>query len=184
MSDGPHKSLPLRRHWQDLAQRMATPSFPSDQVWEVLPYALKREVLEAPIKEVRDIMSWSLFPELRAEQLEGLRPSCRGSAAANRLIDCAVEVTMSGLTGDAGTHSALRNALEDTACISLRGIEEHYQRNAGSRSAGYVRGRIDEARRRLDCDALASDLLSPSAPKSSRSITLPRRSGVDEGPPL
>lgn len=92
MSDGPHRSLPMRPHWKDLAQRAAKGAFSPDQVCEALPYALKRDILEAPITAIRDIMNrGSLFPEMLVEQLEGLRQSCRGSAAANLLIDCAVE---------------------------------------------------------------------------------------------
>jgi hypothetical protein len=101
MSDGPHRSLPMRPHWRHLAQRAAQGAFPPDQVCEALPYALKRDILEAPIKGVRDIMSGdSLLPELRVEQLEALRESCRGSAPANLLIDCAVDAVRNGLTWD------------------------------------------------------------------------------------
>ena len=185
MSDGPHRSLPLRRHWQKLAEHSAKPAYPSDQVCEVLPYALKRDILEAPIKSIRDIMNGgSLFPELRVEQLEALRQSCRGSASANRVIHCAVEATLSGLTGDAGTHTALRNALEDTARDSLRGIEEHYQREAGSRSAGYVRTRLDAARQQLDfrCACSRASVVRKAPISPLRHPT--RRTGVDEGPPL
>ena len=185
MSDGPHRSLPMRRHWKDFAERSAKAAFSPDEVCEALPYALKREILEAPIKDIRDIMNGgSLFSEFRVEQLEALRQSCRGSASATRVIDCAVEAALGGLTGDAGAHSALRNALEDTARDSLRGIEEHYQREASSRSAGYVRTRMDAARQQLDCGALASELLSSETPQSRRSVTLTRHTGVDEGPPL
>jgi hypothetical protein len=168
-----------------LAERSAKAVYPPDQVCEALPYALKRDILEAPIKDIRDIMNGgSLFPELRLEQLEALRQSCRGSASSTRLIDCAAEAALNGITGDTGTHSALRNALEDTARDSLRGIEEHYQREANSRSAGYVRTRLDAARQHLDYGALASELLSSETPQSRRSVTLNRHTGVDEGPPL
>lgn len=185
MSDGPHRSLPMRPHWKDLAQRAAQGAFSPDQVCEALPYALKRDILEAPISTIRDIMNGgSLFPEMLVEQLEGLRQSCRGSASANLLIDCAVEAAASGLKGDAGTEGALRSALEDTTRNALRGIEEHYQREASSRSSGYVRERLDAARQQLDCGGLARELLSPEKPPARRSVTLPRHSGVDEGPPL
>lgn len=185
MSDGPHRSLRMRPHWRDLAQRAAQGAFAPEQVCEALPYALKRDILEAPIKTIRDIMNGdSLFPELRVDQLEGLRASCRGSAPANLFIDCAVDAARNGLTGDAGTQSALRNALEDTTRSSARGIEEHYQRETSSRSAGFVRDRLDAARQQLDCDAIARELLSSEKPPTRRSVTLSRHTGVDEGPPL
>ncbi len=185
MSDGPHRGLPLRRHWQDFAERSAKAAYSPDQVSEALPHALKKEILEAPIKEIRDIMGGdSLFPEMRMEQLDALRQAHRGSAASTHVIDCAVEATARGLAGEAAIHAALKNALEDTTRDALRGIEEHYQREASSRSANYVRTRLDAARQQLDCAALARELLSSEKPPSARSVTLPRHTGVDEGPPL
>jgi hypothetical protein len=185
MSDGPHRSLPMRRHWKDFAERSAKAAFSPDQVSEALPHALKKEILEAPIKEIREIMGGgSLFPEMQIERLEALRQAHRGSAAATHVIDCAVEAAAGGLTGEVGTHAALKNAIEDTTRDALRGIEEHYQRETSSRSAGYVRTRLDTARQQLNCGALARELLSAEKPSSARSVTLPRHTGVDEGPPL
>lgn len=185
MSDGPHRSLPMRPHWKDLAQRAAKSVFSPEQVCEAMPYALKRDILEAPIITIREIMNdGSLFPELRVERLEKLQQSLRGSAPANLVIDCAIEAVRRGLNGDTGAETALRNACEDTARNALRGIEEHYLREAGSRSSGYVRERLDAARQKVDCGVLARELLSANKPPSRRSVTLPRHSDVDEGPPL
>lgn len=185
MSDGPHRSLPMRRHWKDLAERAAKAAFSPDQVAEGLPYALKKDILSAPIAEIREIMGQAtLFPHLQIEQLELLRQSHHGSAAANHLIDCAVEAAADGLSGDDGTEAAVKNACEGISRDAVRGIEEHYQREATSRSAGYVRDRLDSARQQLDCGELARELLSSQKPPSQRSVTLPRQSGLDEGPPL
>lgn len=185
MSDGPHKSLPMRRHWKVFAERCAKAAFSPDQASEALPHALKKEILEAPIKEIRDIMGGdSLFPEMRIERLDALRQIRRGSAAATHVIDCAVEAAVRGPTGEVGAHAALKNAIEDLTRDHLRAIEEHYQREADSLSAGFVRTRLDAARQQLDCDALARELLSPAKPQSPRSITLPRHTGVDEGPSI
>jgi hypothetical protein len=175
----------MRPHWKELAQRAAKASFSPDDVRKALPYALKRDILDAPIKAVRDIMGGdSLFPALRIEQLEALRSSCRGSTPANLFIDCAVEAVHNGSIADAGTQEALRNTLEDITRTSVRGIEEHHQREAGAASAGYVRDRLDAARLQLDCDAIARELLSSEKPPSRRSVSLPRQTGVDEGPSL
>jgi hypothetical protein len=185
MSDGPHRSLPMRRHWKDLAERAAKAAFSPNQVAEGLPYALKKDVLGGPVDESRDIMGGAtLFPHLMVEQLELLRQSHHGSAAASHLIDCAVEAAANGLVGDSGTEAALKNAYEGIARDALRGIEEHYQREAPSRSAKYVRERLDAARQQLDSGELARELLSLQKLPSQRSINLPRQSGIDEGPPL
>ena len=187
MSDGPHRSLPMRRHWKDVAERAAKAAFAPDQVCEALPYALKRDITGAPLDTVRDILTGaqqgSLFPEQRLEQLEAARQDCRGSAAGNALIDCAIEAVTSGLNGEQAFQSALKNALEDNARSALRGIEEHYQHKASDRSARYVRDRLAVARRQCDFSALATDLMSSGKP-SRNAVQLPRHTGLDEGPRL
>src|SRR5688500_15135797 len=111
MSDGPHKSLPMRRHWRDFAERAANRACAMDEVGEAVVPALKREFAEAPIKNVRDALGGgdtaSLFQEDRIAQLEALRDKFRGSAAAKTLIDCAVEAAAGGLTGEAATSAAI-----------------------------------------------------------------------------
>lgn len=183
MSDGPHRSLPMRRHWKVVAERAAKAAYAPDDVCESLPYALKKDILEGPVREIREIMNAdTLFPSMRDEQFNALRQNFQ-SAAAARLIDCAVVANADGLIGDAGSEAAVKNALEGTMRDALRGIEEHWLRE-GSRRTGYVRTRLDAARHRTDCAALARDLLSAEAPSVERPATLRRRSGIDEGPPL
>jgi hypothetical protein len=175
----------MRSHWKDLALRASKAAFSPDQVCEALPHALKRDVLEAPIQAICEILgSDSLFPEMRIEQLEALRANRPGSATAGLAIDSAIAATLNGLTGDTGAEAALQSTLEGDALSACRGIEEHYQRETKSRSTGFVRDRLDAARKQLDCGALARELLAPAKPAARRSITLPRRKGVDEGPSL
>lgn len=187
MSDGPHRSLPMRRHWKDLAERAEKAAFSADQVCEAVPYALKKDFAESPLEAVRNVLCGDgqglLFPSDRTAQLEALRAECRGSAGGNTLIDCAVEAIANGLTGDTACKSALENALQDHTRNSFRSVEEHYQREASARSTGYVRERLDAARRKCDFGALASELVSPEKPSKARARP-PKRSGIDEGPQL
>lgn len=185
MSDGPHRSLPMRRHWKDLAERAAKAAFSPNQVAEGIPHALKKDILAAPIDEIRDIIEGgTLFPDMTVERLELLRHDRYGSAPAHHLIDCAIEAVAAGMSGESATETALRNALEGAMRDHIRGIEEHYQREASSRSAGFVRVRLDAARQQVDCGGLARELLSLNKLPSQRSVTLRRKSGIDEGPPL
>lgn len=185
MSDGPHRSLPLRRHWQDFAQSAAQAAFSPAEVCDRLPQAVTRDILDAPIRAVQAVMGEaSLFPEIRIDQLEALRAGCRGSEPANRLIDAAIDAVRNGQTGEAGARAALQNALEDTVRSALRSIEEHYHREAGPRSAGFTRARLDAARQQLDCAALARELLAPGKLPGRRSLGPTRHTGIDEGPRL
>ena len=54
MSDGPHKSLPLRPHWRTFAQRAAKAAYALDEVRDTLAYAIKRDVLRADQEHPRD----------------------------------------------------------------------------------------------------------------------------------
>ncbi len=185
MSDGPHFSLNMRPHWKLSAQRAANLAHGADEVCDALTHAVKKDLLEAPIAAVRDVLgSDTLFPDMRIEQLEGLRERHPRSSATNALIDCAVEATARGLTGDAGTLSAVTAALEDIVRPAMRGIDEHYQREAGAQASRTVRSRLDNAFAKLDCPGIAREILAPARPPSRRSITLPRQTGIDEGPRL
>ncbi|WP_374308972.1 hypothetical protein [Methylocella sp.] len=185
MSDGPHRSLPLRPHWRTLARRAAKAAHSPDEVAEALPFALKRELLQAPLKKIREILCGdTLFPSIRIEQLESIRGKHTGSAPAQLAIDCAIAAVANGATGEAGAQAAVSAALADTMHSALRATEEHYQREASPRSSSYVRQRLDAARQKVDCSALARELLSGNAPPKREAINLPTRKGVDEGPPL
>src|ERR1700730_6655287 len=185
MSDGPHRTLPKRRHWKDTAERAAKPVHSESEVCEALIFALKRDILEAPIEKLQEILDSrrpDLFPTRQLEQLEDLRGECRGSAAANVSIDCAIEAIQSGLKGHAAVRSALQNAIEDIMRSAFRGMNEHYQREATSHETFNLRSRLDAAHRQIDCGAIVSELLSSQKPPSPRSIQLPRHTGLDEGP--
>jgi hypothetical protein len=175
----------MRPHWKTVARWAANLAHTADEVRGALAHALKKDILGAPIAAVRDIMnSDTLFPGMRIEQLETLRARYPRSAAANSLIDCAIEATASGVNGDAGTTLAVSAALEEIARAPVRGIDEHYQREAGAQASRTVRTRLDEALGRLDCRGIAGEILTPAHPSSGREVELPRQTGIDEGPPL
>ncbi len=184
MSDGPHRSLPMRRPWKLLAERAGTPAYACEEVSEAFSVALKSDFREAPLDKVRDILGGSvqssLFSDDRAAQLEEARRFCRGSAAGNTLIDCAVEANASGLTGDTAFVAALTNALEACARAGCRQIEEHWQREE-PRGTQHVRNRLREARNTCAFGVMAQEL---SAPGGGGVLRLPKHGGVDEGPPL
>lgn len=186
MSDGPHRSLPMRRHWKDLAERAGTPAYSPGDVADAFPVALRRDFREAPLSQIRDILGGgeqsSLFEEDRTGQLEAARRACRGSAAGNTLIDCAIEANADGLVGDRAFRTALENALDAHARGGCHQIEEHWRREEPGSTAN-VRDRLIAARSQYSYAALASEMMSDEATVSS-DLRLAKRTGVDEGPPL
>ncbi len=187
MSDGPHRSLPLRRPWKILAERAAREAFPVSEVGEAVAHALKNEFLEVPLNAICQILEGkgqvSLFSDGQIDRLEVLRETSSGSAAANIVIDCAIDTLNAGITGKPACIIVLKDALAGYLFSANRSIEEHYLRKAGSKDANFVRNRLDAAYHQCNFDNIASDMLTgrggPSINKN-----LPRNVGIDSGPPL
>lgn len=183
MSDGPHRSLPLRPHWRKLAERAATPAYSLSDVAEAFPFALKKDFSKDSLRQVREILSGgNLFQQDCEGQLEAARSDCRGSAADNLLIDHAIQANISGLAGDSAFLSALEKALFVYSWkISLQ-IEEHYLRKQ-SPDIVNVRERLKAGRLQCSHGALAAEMTSGNTRRIS-SYRLPKHTGIDEGPPL
>lgn len=183
MSDGPHKSLPLRQHWRNFARRASNPACSTSELTEVLAQALIREFANAPVEDIRSILGGGVQPSLfagdRTRPLEELRLQCGGAVAAIALIDCAIEVADTDLNGDRALATALENALETRLRDSFRSIEEHYLREAGNAAANDMRERLKAARRRCDYRRIARKIMS-----GEKAGVGNKRSGIDEGPAL
>lgn len=187
MSDGPLKSMKMRRHWRPFAERVENPACPLKEVCDALKHALKKDFAEAPVEKVRNILGGgheqaSLFPQERIAQLERLRRECSGSTAANTLIDCAVEAVTDGQGGEDAVKDVLKNAAESYTHNQFHGVEEHCQREGGD-SADIIRDRLQATRQACDYDALATDLANGDS-ISGKSSGIEKHSGIDEGPPL
>ncbi len=185
MSDGPHRSLPMRQHWKKLAERLEKSSYTPEEIDEAWLFALKKDFSGAPLSEIRAILvgngQRSLFKENHAAQLDSMRQNCRGSVAENTLIDCAIEADANGMIGDYALHHALTSTLEAHVRSHYRQIEEHYYRKPLAKGP-QVRERLHEAYTRFSRDTFASELMSN--PQSNSGHLLPKRTGIDEGPQL
>ena len=183
MSDGPHRSLPMRQHWKDLAERVENFSFTPEETAEALFCALEKDFRGAPLSVIRAILDDTrqgfLFKENHVEQLDATRQTCPGLATGNTLIDCAIEANSKGMIGDSAFHHAVKNALEAHALSGCRQIEEHQYREAPE-NGQQVRERLLKARIKCPYDTLASKLMSD--PQSNDGLS--KRTGIDEGPKL
>jgi hypothetical protein len=187
MSDGPLKSMKMRRHWRPFAERVENPACPLKEVCDHLGHALKKDFAEAPVEQVKDILGGgrrqaSLFPQEQIAQIEQLRHECPGSAAAKALIDSTVEIVADGQRGDAAVKGAIQNALESYTRDYFRGVEEHCQIE-GASAADLIRDRLQATRKACDYDAIASDLATDQN-LSGKPSGIEKHSGIDEGPPL
>jgi len=184
MSDGPHRSLPLRRHWKKFLERVVTPSFSSCEVIEALSNALINDFKEAPVSRVLNILQGdgqpSLFHENCADQIEALRRTCPGSTASNILLECATEANASGLTGYQAVRMTLENALDALFRSARNSIEEHCKRKE-SWSGMNIRTRLKDAWKEVSFSGLASEIIFGKA-ASTKKANLTKRTGLDDGP--
>ena len=186
MSDGPWKSLPMRRPWKQVAKQAESRAFSAEELSGAMEAALRKEAKELPIEPIRravgsDDQRVLFIPELSG-QLETLRVDHPGSKFVETFFTCLLDAEARGLSGREMMKRAAANTLDEYTRDQSRGIEEHYYRSSRVPKVP-VNSRLAAARRLCDFDSLADKMVEPSG--SSPSPPSPvKRSGLDEGPLL
>ena len=103
MSDGPWKSLPLRRHWKQVAKQAENGAFSPEELSGALEAALLKEAkalpLEGAFRAVVPNDQGLLFkPDLYGE-LEALRRDHPGSKVVQTFLSCLQDQAASGSSG-------------------------------------------------------------------------------------
>ena len=143
MSDGPHKSLPMRRRWKGLAKvadtATATPSETVPRLLNALSGDWREEVnpgLVAALRTVCDAADQiTMFSDQRHPELDRLAREAVGRPLALALIECAERAMAAGLYGPAALEDAARRALDLRVRRGFRQMEEHYLRESNERRA-------------------------------------------------
>lgn len=186
MSDGPHRSLPMRRGWKRLAECADNPaSAPQEIAGAVVPAVepdWRADVSADLVRCVRDILGEqqeSLFREQKTEQLEALGRMTAGHGMGQSLIEYTIQACLTGKLGEEALEQAARNTLVDRAARGARQVEEHYYRESTGPRALNVRARIEEGIKGAALDALVQRVLSPG---SSPVPAYPaKKQGLDDG---
>jgi hypothetical protein len=185
MSDGPHRSLPMRRGWKRVAECGDNRAFASEEISRAMIPALEQDCRSEIAPEFLDAISDvfrnqqpSLFKNPLAPQLAVLRPNA-GYGIGRVLLEHAIQVAERGGTGAEGLVEATTNALTDRAARGARQVEEHYCRESTSPRAQKVRERIEDAIGGAGITGLARQVLKldprPSSPASLK------QQGLDDG---
>lgn len=191
MSDGPHKSLPMTKGWQRVAERADKRAYSLDQIAEAMGPALERDfradVSSLLISALRELFAEdrqiTLFgPESSIDRIEALRPQAAGHPLGNTLLDCAAESAAHGLKGEAAVNAAVRDAMAEHAQRSGRQMEEHYLRECSTGRAVDVRGRLIAAIQLVPTDKLSARILGMAVATAPAGIT--KYAGLDDGVPL
>jgi hypothetical protein len=182
MSDGPHRSLPMRRGWRKVAECGANQAFEPEEVAERVAPALEGDCRDEMTSEFLDAfyeLYHSLFRENFESELDNLRDMA-GLGMGRVLLDMAAQLAACGETGPDAPVKALTNMLMDHAGRCSKQVEEHWLRESTERRARDVRGRVDDGIKRasVTVERLARKLLKidPGSPPRPQ-----KQQGLDDG---
>ena len=186
MSDGPHKSLPMRPGWKKVAEYASKEAFTSNEVCDAIIAALeqdyRKDISPDFVARIRDVIgSGSLFSGDSIHALEDFRQFVAGCAMGNALLDHVTFVVSDGKSGDAALQEAVHRTLTDWSARCARQVEEHYRRKSSVEKAQDVRNRMEEAIQKAPFAALANRSLDPVSKSAMR---LAKHDGLDDGVPL
>lgn len=189
MSDGPHRSLPLRRAWKKVCEIADGRAHALEEVVEKIPAALaadaKGEIGEGLLKNLRRI----LVPEQpqliddAAQQVAALRAQA-ASVMEIDLVEAVGDALRDGKRGGEALQSGAEAVFEERGQAVTRSVVEHYLRRSPQARAAYVEQRVSDAIRQAGdrvrnvAAGLVAGTMKSALPKS---VT---RSGLDDGPSL
>jgi hypothetical protein len=185
MSDGPHRSLPLRHAWKELAKRADKKAFDSQDVIDAIGPALERDCAFELSKEFMErlrtlcLNPTPLFDSLANAEIEALKRLSAGRGSLGSVVaDFTAQLLAEGKSGGDAVCEAMKLALHDRALRNARQIEEHYCRESSNRRAADVRSRIESAITRAGLDALAQRLAQQPAASTAAP---PKHQSIDDG---
>lgn len=181
MSDGPHRSLPMRPWWKQVALRADKKAFDVSECAEAYTVALGREAAEGlrpsfvqSLKNAEEepglfgpAQSWHL------QKLQAVTPLER------RVLDNIAVLTPEEQVGADSFFNACADALRNEIHRYSKQIEEHYLRASGPAHARRERQRLDDAGARADVEGLLRNLLRPHAVRTAP--VLKKKTDLDDG---
>jgi hypothetical protein len=188
MSDGPHRSLPLRKHWKKVAEWADNLNYGCGDVVAVLSEAVVRDFRREVPDSVLSLLKKefcsreTMLPAFQTQPLAVLDREHEGSPMACLIADCAEYQLATGDAGLEGLETALRSGIHERLLGVGQQMEEHYVRDPHStpERAATVRNRLMEATQALPLHDLTLQLLG-AQPTQRMHVAL--QSGLDEGVP-
>ena len=185
MSDGPHKSLPMRAGWKKFAERADKAAFEPDQVAQAAIPALEgdREEEVAPhISAVRNVLDdnrqGSLFGNAKTTEIEAMKRLNPGNSLWRAVIDGVARAIAAGRPGQEALLEGAADALLDRGARRARQVEEHYLRKTNEGRAQGVRARMESGISRAPIEAMVRHVLGMTSGETQQSQKL---EGLDDG---
>jgi hypothetical protein len=189
MSDGPHRSLRMRKAWKELAKRGDQLTYDAEQVGEAASHALasdfRNEVSAPLVSALKDVFTGrdnSLgLREIALQQLEEAKALAAGSVFGMNAVAWSIELVNEGRRGKEALYEAVGLAAKERGFANTRSVEEHYLRKSNQRRADGVAARLQNAISGLSESKLGSMLVDPqpAAPRGP-----PKKMDVNDGVPL
>lgn len=186
MSDGPHKSLNMRRAWKRLAKVTDNPNSGDDEILECIRDAHQkdwnREKCETTVNRIQEIVCDQQSPMFRdfvVERLEELRPLAGGFPMSLLVLDCVIDTVSSGQDGDSAVIGGVQNALAEWSMRHSREMEEHYRRESSDWRASRLRDRYGAMVGQTNFHTLAESVIDRTQKKGNH--TPRKRTDLDDG---
>jgi hypothetical protein len=185
MSDGPHRSLPMRPGWKRVAERAGNVAYGTDEVIAAMVPALtqdcRREISPDFLEDIRTVLreqDASLFKDDVRPHIEALRDAA-GSGIGRTLLNNVSQILATDALGLETLVDAFAAALKDHAARGARQVEEHYLRKSTAPRAHNTRARIEQASADTQYEALARQLLGFKTAEPLRPAL--KRQDLDDG---
>lgn len=180
MSDGPHRSLPMRPWWKQAALRADRSAFDVSECTVAIEHALEREFAEelrpSFVKGLKDAHEEPGLFTPAESLLSKLNPE---TPLERRVLDNLAVLSPEDALNVNAVLTAIANAMRNEAPRFNKQIEEHYLCKAGRHHASRERERLDEATARADMDGLVRRLLQPGPLRTAR--LLKKKVGLEDG---
>lgn len=189
MSDGPHKSLPLRHGYQRVAAWAFKPAFSINQVGEAAEVALLRDVAIEVAPTLRQLVAIADGQDLLSlassinDQLDRLRVDPAVDALAASAVEGAQMAVKEGYRGIVALEKGLASALSERLAAGGRAMEEHYLVKLGPGACQRIRRRISETIGHMNANGtfarMAKSILGDRSVSVARTPTI--HDGLDQG---
>jgi len=156
MSDGPYKSLPLRKSWRTVTEYAHKPAFTPDECAKAMRAALhedfKRDVPKEMMSAIKAVMlntaQGSLLPTIALTELDNIRHAHPASGLGDAIIEHTQLALHKGKIGSEALEEGCQQAAVDYARSNILSVEEHYRREPeqfqSERKTKSVRVRLQE----------------------------------------
>lgn len=185
MSDGPHRSLGLRKPWRQLAKLCDNAAYAQAEVTHAATSALVSDFNEVSgallkaIKRVFDCEGNSLgSPEIAMYQLNLARSLAAGSVFGQNAVKCSQMLVSEGKLEPESFDIAIGVAAKMRGQANLRAFHEHYLEKTSEFRANKVVRRFQEAIDSLSIGSLGNILVEA---RTTRIRPTTRSTGLDEG---